>query len=71
MERALCQELLVEQVLRLQVKKLAMIMSYTSSMNSAVVVFLAQLISDLCHDVCTCFTTVTVIPRKGQHLYSV
>lgn len=34
--------MLVEQVLRLQVDKLAMIVSYTSGMNSVMVVFLKK-----------------------------
>lgn len=41
MEQGLIQ-VLVEQVLRLHVKMLAIIMSYTSSMNSAVIVFLNE-----------------------------
>lgn len=40
--RSVCQQMLVEQVLRLQVDKLAMIVSYTSGMNSAMVVFLKK-----------------------------
>lgn len=37
-----CQKMLVEQVLRLQVDKLAMIVSYTSGKNSALVVLSKQ-----------------------------
>lgn len=46
----------MEQVLRLQVNKLAMIMGYTSSVNLVVVVFHNKMlfahviISDLCHN---------------------
>lgn len=39
---SVCQQMLVEQVLRLQVDKLPMIVSYTSGMNSAMVVFLKK-----------------------------
>lgn len=40
--RSVCQQMLVEQVLRLQVDKLAMIVSYTAGMNTAMVVFLKE-----------------------------
>lgn len=64
----------MEQVLRLQLDKLAMIVSYSSSRNSAAVPFTSksdtdphpqQLIRDLWSNVCACFTTVAVIPCKG------
>lgn len=40
MKQGLCQEVLVEQVRNLQVNKLAMIVSYSSSTNLVVVMFL-------------------------------